>query len=308
MKKLKIEEIRTNAENRGYKILSEKYVNNTTNLVFLHKSCKYEFEETWINFSHTKEPCPRCSIDIFSFDLCLYLAYTRGYKILKEISRKNDTCTFKHLECGKIFDMVWSSFEKFSGCPNCTGRRRIFDYEECVDIAQKRGYEILSDSYERTKSKMKFRHISCGSVFDMTWDSFMDERGCRGCRSSSIGEKEVRKCLIGFGMEEGTDFVCEKRFSDCRYKLPLPFDFYIPSINVCIEYQGEHHYFPVNYNGSSDADAEMKFKEMAIKDKIKNKYCESNGITLIKIPFWEFKVVENILLDKLSKIMYHQNK
>ena len=29
---------------------------------------------------------------------------------------------------------------------------------------------------------------------------------------------------------------------DCKYKQPLPFDFYLPQKNICIEFQGEQHY------------------------------------------------------------------
>ena len=51
-------------------------------------------------------------------------------------------------------------------------------------------------------------------------------------------------------------FESQKRFKDCKDKRQLPFDFYLPSYNVCIEYQGEQHYRPIDHFG-----AEVKFKQ-----------------------------------------------
>ena len=35
------------------------------------------------------------------------------------------------------------------------------------------------------------------------------------------------------------------------------------------------------------------------RDKIKNTYCEEHGIKLIRIPYWEFKNIEEILNSQL---------
>jgi len=31
-------------------------------------------------------------------------------------------------------------------------------------------------------------------------------------------------------------YINQKRFKKCKNKLPLPFDFYLPDLNICIEY------------------------------------------------------------------------
>ena len=38
------------------------------------------------------------------------------------------------------------------------------------------------------------------------------------------------------------NYIREKRFKDCKNIKPLPFDFYLPEKNICIEYDGEHHF------------------------------------------------------------------
>ena len=35
-------------------------------------------------------------------------------------------------------------------------------------------------------------------------------------------------------------------------------------------------------------------------DNIKTQYCQQNNIKLIRIPYWEFKNIENILIKELK--------
>jgi len=45
------------------------------------------------------------------------------------------------------------------------------------------------------------------------------------------------------------EYIKQKRFEKCRNKLPLPFDFYLPNENICIEYDGIQHFKPIDYFG-----------------------------------------------------------
>ena len=74
---------------------------------------------------------------------------------------------------------------------------------------------------------------------------------------------------------------------------PLPFDFYLPQLNKCIEYDGGQHYFPVDFAGKGMEHAEEQFRKTQYRDKIKNDYCKNNGISLLRIPY--FKNVEEEL-------------
>ena len=60
------------------------------------------------------------------------------------------------------------------------------------------------------------------------------------------------------------EFIREKRFPSCKYKIPLPFDFYIPSKKILIEYDGEQHFSSVDIWGGKKG-----LKERVLKDKIK---------------------------------------
>jgi len=93
----------------------------------------------------------------------------------------------------------------------------------------------------------------------------------------------------------GVQYVKEKRFNDCKNIRPLPFDYYIPEKNICIEVDGEFHY-PRN---SLAINHESLYENVARRDNIKTEYCKDNNIKLIRIPYFEMPHFEEILNREL---------
>ena len=91
------------------------------------------------------------------------------------------------------------------------------------------------------------------------------------------------------------EFAQQKKFDDCKDKHRLPFDFYIPSMNTIIEYDGIQHYKPISQFGGDSALAYTQRH-----DSIKTKYCEDNEINLIRIPYWDLDRIDEILTQKLA--------
>ena len=88
------------------------------------------------------------------------------------------------------------------------------------------------------------------------------------------------------------NFLPQHRFKDCKYKNTLPFDFYLPEHNICIEYNGVQHYeYRKFFHRTKNA-----LSIQQLKDNIKKQYCDINGISLLII-----KYDENIN-NKLNKI------
>lgn len=79
--------------------------------------------------------------------------------------------------------------------------------------------------------------------------------GCTQCVSSK-GEKEIEKLLNEFNVEFKTQY----KFDGCYDIKLLPFDFYIPSLHLAIEYQGQQHYKPVQFGGCSMEEAIQNFE------------------------------------------------
>jgi hypothetical protein len=65
----------------------------------------------------------------------------------------------------------------------------------------------------------------------------------------------------------------------------LKVDWYIKTLNIAIEVQGEHHYQPVQYGGQSKDKATNSFVKQAYKDTDKIRYCEQAGCPVIEIHY-----------------------
>jgi len=86
-------------------------------------------------------------------------------------------------------------------------------------------------------------------------------------------------------------FKPQKTFDDCYSINKLPYDFFIPKFNMCVEFDGIQHFKPVEIFGGVS-----EFENLKIRDNIKNEYCRDNGIILYRI-----KYTDNVV-DKLDSI------
>ena len=137
----------------------------------------------------------------------------------------------------------------------------------------------------------------CGNEVDVRLGN-LQSGDCQSCGCiKSKGETKISLIL----RENNINFMRQKRFSKCCLKSPLPFDFYLPDYNLCIEYQGEHHFMPVIFRGNRKDEekikkAKIKFGLQIKKDNIKRNYCKENNIKLLEIPYWEKENIEEILM------------
>ena len=104
----------------------------------------------------------------------------------------------------------------------------------------------------------------------------------------SKGEYLLRKILVDIGIE----FIPEYSFKDCINPHTgglLKFDFYLPSYNCCIEYDGEQHF--KGWRKSSHPKSSLQ--QVRFRDKIKNEYCKEHNIILIRIPYTEYNKIDS---------------
>ena len=108
----------------------------------------------------------------------------------------------------------------------------------------------------------------------------------------SFGERTIYKYLLS----KNVAFEMEKTFASLRDRYPLRFDFWVPSSNLLIEYQGRQH--KLGWGG--DAIDAGKIKK---RDNIKKIFAKENGFVLILI---EEATVESI--HKILDINIRSNK
>lgn len=159
-----------------------------------------------------------------------------------------------------------------SGCTYC-------NYKVSGDDFINRSKIIHSGKYNYDKCKFigvnNMITINCKLHGDFTQraSSHLSGSGCPICRESK-GEKIIRNYLI----DKKIEFVKEKKFLD--FNKYIEFDFYLPNYNLCIEYDGIQHFEPIDFFGGKE-----RFLATQKTDIMKNKYCESKKINILRISY-----------------------
>lgn len=82
--------------------------------------------------------------------------------------------------------------------------------------------------------------------------------------------------------------------------LVIFYDFYIPSFNLLIEYQGEQHYQHIKFDKTIEY-GKRRLKNQQMNDSIKREYAKKHNIELLEIHYWDFDNIEQILESRLLK-------
>lgn len=200
-----------------------------------------------------------------------------------------------------MFEIRFDSFKRGSGCRYCMSNSMKNDVEEVKKILDKKGFTLVSD-YTLSHDKITVRCKKEGHIFETTFDRISNSGcGCPCCREYK-GEVKIREILE----KNNIKLKGQYRFKDCKDKSTLPFDFYIPDLNIAIEYDGVQHFEPIDFSGQGMDKAIEELKDRKRKDDIKTQYCKDNNIKLIRIPYWEFDNIENILIIELQLKNKHE--
>jgi very-short-patch-repair endonuclease len=172
--------------------------------------------------------------------------------------------------CDTEFHSSFNNVRCGSWCPPCSKKQGAdklrHTLEEVREDGAKRHYKLLSTTYNLNCDRLVWlcrRDHHC----KMSYAHMMTKGRCNICEESK-GERAVRLALEA----QGLAYEKEWKLKDKRNR----FDFYVPSLNLAIEYDGGFHFQP------RAGDME-KFKRHLINDEIKDKYCEDNKISLFRI-------------------------
>lgn len=194
-----------------------------------------------------------------------------------------DKVTIICKKCNNTFKQRPTFHLQEHGCPKCgikkASEHKRLTIEEFIERAKK----VHGDKYDYSKVQYVDHHIkveiickTCKKIFKQRpTNHIFSKNGCSHCKKPK-GEIKVLELLEKHNIE----FITQKTFDGCRYKLPLRFDIYIQNIG-CIEYNGIQHYEPNEYFGIKE------FKDTQLRDKIKIDYCRNNNIPLYIIRYDE---------------------
>lgn len=201
--------------------------------------------------------------------------------------------------CGNIWTTLANNLIAGKGCPECKRKK--------ISVALSKSHEQFVKEMKTVNEKIEVlgryinsnTHVLCRCKVDENiWMAMplnlLRGTGCPLCNCSH-GEDVIARILKSLNIS----YIAQYSFPECKNKRVLPFDFYLPDLHTCIEYDGEQHFRPVNFGGCSNKQAFELFDRTQKNDAIKNRFCEENDIKLLRIKYSDYNNIHNII-QKIS--------
>ena len=270
-----------------YKKLAEKYEGKFDiefhNAIEFKCHCKKCNSDFLINIGKDKIVCPKCR--------------TKGRNSHKEeLFAKGLTSVHKSvddIDTGVQHDIITGTLTEYD-----IDAILYYSRDEFINMVSRitPNIIILDQNIDSAK-KVKCQCKTCNSVWSTRVHYLTRGAPCPKCRGSA-GERAI----VTYLDDNGINYIRECSFNNCRDKLPLRFDFYLPDANAVIEFDGLQHFMPVAFIRMDNHDEVVEqFRELQKRDDIKNKYCRRKGIHMLRIKYDEKDIV-GIIEDFLNKI------
>ena len=263
-----------------------EYINNRTKIKIICPDHGIFEQVAFTHLSGTN--CPKCSsnsnIEIQDFIKRSNIVHNNEY-VYSLIDNIKSNKTKVKIICKKhgLFEQTINNHLRGHKCKTCVGKNiKSNNHKFKIDAFKIHGnkYDYSLVNYKSRNAKVKIICPDHG-IFEQVPASHL-RLGC-GCSRCNSSKGEIR--IIEVLKKLGIDYIHLYKIEKYEY------DFYLPEFNTFIEYDGEQHYQPIEYFGGSKA-----FKKQLERDKIKSEYCLKNNIHLVRVPYFEFDKIENIII------------
>ena len=306
-KKFTIEQVMIIIKENGFELVSGDYKNVDTNLTikdalgYYYCVSLYRLRKYKPLFVHKSNPFTIQNIKLWLVLNNVELDLISDTYVNNTSNNLQWRCLKDH--CGQTFERCWDIIQRGGMCLYCVGHL-VSEFNNLEYLKP----NIAKEWHPTKNGDLTPSNVTCGNdSHNMWWQCSINhshewqasiynrlKTGCPHC-SSSKGEEKID------GLLSNKYVYCrEYKFPDCKYKNSLPFDFYLTSFNLCIEYQGIQHYEPIDFAGKGYDWANNNLKLQQIKDQIKRDYCKANNIKLIEIPYWDFDNIDHILDQEIN--------
>lgn len=179
------------------------------------------------------------------------------------------------------FKQRYSDHSKGVGCPKCCRNYKINTKEFIKKSTLVHGnrYDYSKVKYINSHTKVKIICPDHGAFEQKPYKHSNEEQGCPSCKDSK-GVTLICDYLNGNDIKYNREVTLNGCVS--KNNIPLRYDFYLPSYDIYIEYDGEQHFYPVKNWGGKKA-----FKGLQKRDKIKDVFCENNNLKLHRISYMD---------------------
>jgi hypothetical protein len=274
--------------------------------------------------------CPYCSFPIFEVcpKGCNSLAVTHPHLIekiyfpLPELWRLNEAwklamtltagsktvLTFFHVgKCGHTHfwpaEVQKMTQENPTGCPICCVPSHGFCHLVCNSLAvthprvaaalhPTKNNGLTADKIHAGSRERRWWVHTADNGEEHEWDAIVGNltkrvkpSWCPRCVDSR-GEVAVRETLKRLNIS----FIPQSKIKPSNYPNKLMMDFYIPSNDKAIEFDGPQHFEPVEFYGGL-----LGFQSLRVRDTVKNQYCLENHISLLRIHWTDLDDVDSLV-------------
>lgn len=160
-------------------------------------------------------------------------------------------------------------------CPKCKGR---IDTEEFIRLSKqihKNLYDYSLSEYKDVYTPIKIICKKHGVFYQLPYVHYGVGCGCQKCKMSH-GEE----LIMHFLDKNNILYIYQKSFEKKNKKGRFVVDFYIPKLNMIIEFNGQQHYYAVDIFGG-----EEKFKQQKERDEDLKQFCKDLNIRLLEIKY-----------------------
>lgn len=221
--------------------------------------------------------------------------------VLKMLWDEKPTKCVCKCDCGNITTVIGTALPsgktKSCGCLQKEIASKI-NQKDFFGKKSEWGVEFIEPSKQNDRGVWlwKCKCPFCGNIFEEIPAKVNNGHtvSC-GCFAESTGEKFIENILV----ENKVKYQREFSFENCRDKGKLRFDFAIWDKNenfYLVEYDGAQHFSPVEIFGGEDG-----FRSTQARDSIKNNYCITNNIQLIRFNYTQsWETIKNTILNIIN--------
>lgn len=219
-------------------------------------------------------------------------------------SRNKHTYWICQCDCGQICEARASALKdgqkKSCGCLNTETRSKLGKSHIQNITGQKFGLLTAKERTDiRENSTLGYNWIcqcDCGNIVSVpiTYLKSGNTISC-GCAKESTGEKKISKKLTEYNIKFETQKTFEGLYSNANRL--LKFDFFLPDLNILIEFDGPQHYKITKYTSPTTIQY----------DERKNKWALDHNITLYRIPYTELNNIDTYSIEDFFQPQFQVN-
>lgn len=300
-----------------YAILSP-YITSKIKINIKHNICEYSYEVAPSDFLKGRR-CPSCagnkrkSTEEFKNEV--YSLVNDEYLVISKYSNDKSEIVMQHVKCGNQYSAKPNSFlNGYHRCSKCikspiksytlVNNRTSPPFEKSLgftfpDLVEEWSKKNSLNSYQVYSQSCKKAWWECKKC-EHEWETRISTRtskqqksGCPVC-SESKGEKQISNFLSLNKIRYEREYTFEdlKGTNDGLLRFDFAIFDELNNIKMVIEYDGVFHFKKVY----SDDDHET----IVTHDQIKNNYCKQSHLRLLRIPYWDFNKIEEILNKELQ--------